>query len=453
MKLAAMGKGVKCELCGKNHQVHFCKLPGAASYRRMLKAGKTGGVKAHILKKPMRHGSARSKGNHRKTMQLKYSGKAAVALRRKKRAVYKNPVRMRRAPLGDSAHQAACQKLAVAEMNSVGYLQIPTRCPTCKVGWLCMVKQTACHATQVKYQCNDNDCRAVFSALSFSSVLPKAAGRGMTPTKVLDAIRYYTSAGVTTPPSASAAAKQLHCGIKPVVRIFHALQAKEAELGETLNSRVRLTVNVEVDGHRLRTGRIGHRQALRLYPDLVREWKSRHKKEPFPKYWLMPLVILGAWERGSDKSVLASGRLKLSAPSSKPGTEGLEEVRCANMFKRVGNKTVIFPDGAVAWETVAHEQNATLRVAPVIHAKQQFVKADRHAKTRGASRLRGTQVIDRRWDSLDDWVGKNIATLVKGKPNPAIMRKARSYQWRVRQQDVFKQLGNACRRSQRARKA
>ena len=34
----------------------------------------------------------------------------------------------------------------------------------------------------------------------------------------------------------------------------------------------------------------------------------------------------GAWERGSDKGLLCPGRLKLSAPSSKPGTEGLDEV-------------------------------------------------------------------------------------------------------------------------------
>ena len=141
----------------------------------------------------------------------------------------------------------------------------------------------------------------------------------------------------------------------------------------------------------------------------------------------MPIVVLGAWERGTDKGLLAPGRLKLCAPSAKPGTEGLGEVRGAAFFDKVDKKSVIFPDGAVAWHTVADEANKDLRVANVVHQRQQFVFQDRRAKAAGASRWRGTQIIDRRWDGLDSWIGTHISTMVAGRPNPALMQKVRFY--------------------------
>ena len=150
---------------------------------------------------------------------------------------------------------------------------------------------------------------------------------------------------------------------------------------------------------------------MSLYPHLVKEWQKKHKSEPLPKYWLMPLTILAAWERGSDKCVLAQGRLNLSAPSSKPGTEGLAEVRGSALFTKIKKNSVMFPEGAIAWETVANESCKGLKVGRVVHQKQQFVIKDRHAKKRGASRWRGTQLIDRRWDGLNAWIGRSIPTL------------------------------------------
>ena len=87
----------------------------------------------------------------------------------------------------------------------------------------------------------------------------------------------------------------------------------------------------------------------------------------------------------------------------------------------------------------------SLHVAHVVHKKQQFVIKDKRAKVPGASRMRGTQVMDRRWDVLDALVGRNLATLVKGRPNGRLMDKVRSWQWRVRQCDCYSVLGNACK--------
>ena len=121
------------------------------------------------------------------------------------------------------------------------------------------------------------------------------------------------------------------------------------------------------------------------------------------------------------------------------------QARIAALFDKVANKGAVFPDGAKAWDTVANEANKDLRVAPVTHQRQEFVYKDARAKARGGSRLRGTQVLDRRWDGLDSWVGSSLATLVKGRPNPLLWQRVRSFQGRVRQRSVYKSLGNACK--------
>ena len=96
------------------------------------------------------------------------------------------------------------------------------------------------------YQCCNHECHTCFSALSFSTVLPKHAGRGLTPSQVLEGIKYYTAAGIAKPPSPEAAAKLINCGRKPMLRLFAALRAKEAELGCALQKRTKLKLNVEV---------------------------------------------------------------------------------------------------------------------------------------------------------------------------------------------------------------
>ena len=327
-------KKPKCLLCGKAHHVRFCKLPGAAQFRRMLKAAEPKIQKKQSLNKPSRFSSVHSRGKYRKKAREAYSGKAAAKLVKQKQASRKNPIAMRRPPVGDSDALALLNAAAIQQMRTVGYVQIPSKCPACNVGSLKECTHLPTRDKIIKFMCDEFGCRTCFSALSLSSVVPKNLGRGMIPYQVHEGIKIYTSAGVSKPPSPEAAAKQLGCGIKPVYRLFTALMQKEAQLGAKLNASTRLKLNVEVDGHRLRTGSIGHKRAMDMYPDLVKEWQQRNKGQACPKYWLMPLTVLGAWERGSDKGLLASGRLKLSAPSSKPGTEGLEEVRGAAFFRR-----------------------------------------------------------------------------------------------------------------------
>jgi hypothetical protein len=350
--------------------------------------------------------------------------------------------------VGDRSHQAACQRLAVEELDEVGYLQIPETCPVCKSkSPLIQYTPNKKQKTAVNYRCAWDYCRFFGSALSFSNVLPQHAGRGMTPDKVKQAIQTYTSAGITHPAGVQATAKQCGCGTKPIARLFTALVNKEAQLGKGLDRRTILNKNVEVDGHLIRTGSLSQAKAMRLYPHLVAEWRKRQPNKKLPKYFLMPLVVLGAFQRGSDKMLLAPGRLKLVAPGGKPGTESLPDVRGANFFERVSPNSVVFPDGAVAWVTGADEADRNLATAAVVHQKQQFVHKDRRPKRQGASKWRGTQAADRRWDGLDSWIGRNTTTLVKGKPNPMLWQRIRSYQWRSKNtiKDLYVQLGKACK--------
>ena len=121
------------------------------------------------------------------------------------------------------------------------------------------------------------------------------------------------------------------------------------------------------------------------------------------------------------------------------------QVRGSGLFDKVNRNSVIFPDGAKAWVKVSKEVRRNLKLAPVCHNRQEFVAKDARAKAMGASRIRGTQTLDRRWDGLDEWIGTHVSTLVNGRPNPLLWQRVKSYQWRVKQRDVYKSLGEACK--------
>ena len=124
-----MGNTAGCSLCGKDHHVRFCKLPGAALHRRLLKAATQKSVKKHITtKRPSRYASQASRGKYRKETRKAYSGKTVTALDKQKQRSRKNPIWMRRQPLGDDQTRALVNSVAVKEMNAVGYIQIPDRC-------------------------------------------------------------------------------------------------------------------------------------------------------------------------------------------------------------------------------------------------------------------------------------------------------------------------------------
>ena len=92
----------KCLLCGKAHHVRFCKLPDAVQFRRMLKAAEPKIEKKQSVNKPLRFSSVRSRGKDRTEVQKAYSRKAVTKLDKQKQASRKNPIAMRRPPVGES---------------------------------------------------------------------------------------------------------------------------------------------------------------------------------------------------------------------------------------------------------------------------------------------------------------------------------------------------------------
>ena len=69
------------------------------------------------------------------------------------------------------------------------------------------------------------------------------------------------------------------------------------------------------------------------------------------------------------------------------------------MLDRIVGKstTVVYPDGNVAWETMAAERS--FEVEAVSHQRKQFTRKIVQRKSTSPS-LAGTQIIDRAWRSL-----------------------------------------------------
>ena len=74
----------------------------------------------------------------------------------------------------------------------------------------------------------------------------------------------------------------------------------------------------------------------------------------------------------------------------------------SKLFDRIkGRSTIVFPDGNVAWQSVALEKG--FRVESVFHQRKQFTRTVSETTRRQAS-LAGTQMLDRSWRSLKDWM-------------------------------------------------
>ena len=91
----------------------------------------------------------------------------------------------------------------------------------------------------------------------------------------------------------------------------------------------------------------------RLYKDLVKEWQAKHKNKSLPKYFLGHVAVLGIFQRGCKKAVLADTTLKLVAPASKPPPESVRDVLSSKILRRVDKRvlgTLLFaaPLGSVA---------------------------------------------------------------------------------------------------------
>ena len=95
--------------------------------------------------------------------------------------------------------------------------------------------------------------------------------------------------------------------------------------------------------------------------------------------------------------------------------------------------TVVYPDGNVAWESMAAERG--FAVEAVSHQRKQFTRKIVQKKKQSPS-LAGTQIIDRAWKSLkNDWWPQhvNVTSKVAGHTLMSEDIKAMVNQWVFRQ--------------------
>ena len=141
------------------------------------------------------------------------------------------------------------ERKSLTQLQNLGFLEKPGRCPSCKRGHL---YDHSCTQGYVSYRCNWNYCNRRFSAMNLTKALPKSLGRSFTATSLLMTLRTYAAASGAV--DAVALSKTLG-GVtaKPLHRLFKYLRAHEAQRGSEINDSTRLRGHVEVDAHKVRT--------------------------------------------------------------------------------------------------------------------------------------------------------------------------------------------------------
>ena len=117
----------------------------------------------------------------------------------------------------------------------------------------------------------------------------------------------------------------------------------------------------------------------------------------------------------------------------RPATENKKQVVESKLFDPIkGRSTIVFPDDNVAWQSLALEKG--FRVESVSHQRKQFTRTVSETTRRQAS-LAGTQMLDRSWRSLKDWMPQGFHPSEKknGHTCQSWMLAHLVYQWAWRQ--------------------
>ena len=88
---------------------------------------------------------------------------------------------------------------------------------------------------------------------------------------------------------------------------------------------------------------------------------------------------------------------------------------------------MLFSDGALAWP--AECEVLKLKNISVRHGRQQFARKIRKQKAGGVTTA-GTQVLDRWWQGLDEFVPSQLHNKSDHGENPMLRRYAYAYLWR-----------------------
>ena len=140
----------------------------------------------------------------------------------------------------------------------------------------------------------------------------------------------------------------------------------------------------------------------RHWSSQIASWRKVHPREK-PKHLLLYWRWGGLVERGQGgKIVLAELPHKLASPDARPPVESNSEIEACAFMSRIHGSATVFADGARSWR--AHAKAKRLKFSQVNHSKMQFTKP------RGPRRkAAGTQVLDRQWKSLKQYVPREVA--------------------------------------------
>ncbi|CAL1170854.1 unnamed protein product [Cladocopium goreaui] len=264
----------QCSLCGrKGHNVLRCEAPGAARYRKLLAIYKDD--QRLNSKQTGRKGKTRPRrqkfGDRKNKAKDTYSGK-------RKRL---QDDKVRREKRRKQEHLKGDEQNAVKELQKIGFLKAPQRCPFCKRYNL---NEADNKGKTVEYRCKWAYCRKRITALNHSYGLPQSLGRGLSATGLLVAIRSYCAATKCVSPLA--VAQTIGCSEKPIARLYTCLREMEAKAGAELNYSMRLRKEVELDGHKVRTAWVS-KKTTKFLPQA----KCQKAKNFILHYGLEPCLV------------------------------------------------------------------------------------------------------------------------------------------------------------------
>ena len=121
---------------------------------------------------------------------------------------------------------------------------------------------------------------------------------------------------------------------------------------------------------------------------------------------------------------------------SRPPTESLSEIQAASLLEKIPKsarpRTIVFADGNRAWES--HAKSLKIKHAKVSHQNKEWTKQMRRTSCFFLSTVAGTQVADRWWKGLKDYIPKSFPRrLYHGKntkEHPELEKFVLGYCWR-----------------------
>ena len=211
-------------------------------------------------------------------------------------------------------------------------------------------------------------------------------------------------------------------------------------MGKKQNKIGRLTGDLEVDEHRMRSYHVSKNNAA---------YEKYYTKALLAKnhpYFLNYIRVFGLRKRGSGRMYLQFLPPKLLPPKSRPPPVSEQEVIDSGTLKRAkAGSCVVHSDGALAYKTVIQNNFRKLKHRSVSHSNMEFVKAVKpvHLPSGLSASSSGTQCIDSTWRALDKGIPSTLNTKKDHTFNPLLEEYTWCWLYRVnhRMVDGFACLG------------